>query len=384
MKKFIAVTATILAFAGNFAYAQNAEEKPKSLEKPTGGVLGQINSELTGNTNTTTTENSVNAAAPANNAQQQNQLSKLENTLYLDLKDGRVVIELLPDLAPNHVARFKELVRQGFYNNTVFHRVIEGFMAQGGDPTGTGRGGSGQNIKAEFSGEKHVRGTLSMARAMDPDSADSQFFICFDEAPHLDGQYTIFGRVTKGMEFVDKIKKGDGPNGRVSEPDSIVKLQVAADAPEAPQPIIKPVEPEQTQPSTEQKPTMAPLDETKPVAEAEPITPESEANKATIQEAIDRNNERTADDLVVTEPLVDKKTVTSNVAATTTKPVPSNTAKAPAKPATKTKEEQNTSTVKTPITKDTTAVETPEVKEVETPATPKKPAATRTRSNNID
>src|ERR1700679_667138 len=115
-----------------------------------------------------------------------------ENTLYMDLKDGRVVIEMRPDLAPNHVKRIKELVRKKFYDGVPFHRVIEGFMAQTGDPTGTGTGGSGQKLKAEFSSEHHVRGTVSMARASDPDSADSQFFICFAPAPYLDGQYTIW------------------------------------------------------------------------------------------------------------------------------------------------------------------------------------------------
>ncbi|HYH23536.1 MAG TPA: peptidylprolyl isomerase [Azospirillum sp.] len=154
-----------------------------------------------------------------------------ENTLYLDLKDGRVVIELRPDLAPNHVARIKELTRQGFYDGVVFHRVIDGFMAQTGDPTGTGTGGSGKKLKAEFNKEPHVRGTLSMARAMDPNSADSQFFICFAPAPFLDGQYTVWGKVTQGMEFVDNIKKGSqARNGQVTDPDKIVKMQVAADA----------------------------------------------------------------------------------------------------------------------------------------------------------
>lgn len=157
----------------------------------------------------------------------------LENTLYLDLKDGRVVIELLPDKAPNTVARIKELVRQGFYDGIVFHRVIEGFMAQTGDPTGTGTGGSGKNLKAEFNNTQHVRGTVSMARASNPDSADSQFFICFASTPHLDRQYTAFGQVTEGMEFVDNIKKGSRfDNGTVSGPDKIVKMQVAADVKE--------------------------------------------------------------------------------------------------------------------------------------------------------
>ena len=157
----------------------------------------------------------------------------LENTLYMDLKDGRVVIEMRPDLAPKHVKRIKELVRQGFYDGVVFHRVIDGFMAQTGDPTGTGTGGSGQNIKAEFSKEMHMRGALSMARAMDPNSADSQFFICLAAANYLDGQYTYWGKVTKGMEFVDKIKKGDkSDNGKVTDPDKVIKMQVAADVKE--------------------------------------------------------------------------------------------------------------------------------------------------------
>ncbi|MBF0168553.1 MAG: peptidylprolyl isomerase [Alphaproteobacteria bacterium] len=155
----------------------------------------------------------------------------LENTLYLDLKDGRVVIELKPDLAPNHVARIKELVRQKFYDGIVFHRVIDGFMAQTGDPTGTGMGGSGQKLKAEFSREKHVRGTCSMARAQSPDSADSQFFICFEDSRFLDGKYTIWGKVIEGMDFVDNIKKGDdSTNGQVNDPDCIMALCVAADA----------------------------------------------------------------------------------------------------------------------------------------------------------
>ena len=155
--------------------------------------------------------------------------SDLENTLFLDLKDGRVVINLRPDLAPNHVARIKELARQGFYDGLVFHRVIEGFMAQGGDPTGTGSGGTGKKLAAEFSKEKHIRGTCSMARAQSPDSADCQFFIMFDAAPHLDRQYSIWGQVVEGMEFVDLIKRGRGGGGTVSEPDQIIRMQIAAD-----------------------------------------------------------------------------------------------------------------------------------------------------------
>ena len=157
----------------------------------------------------------------------------LENTLYLDLKDGRVVIQLRPDLAPNHVARIKELTRQGFYDGLPFHRVIDGFMAQTGDPKGDGTGGSGKKLMAEFSKARHERGTVSMARAQNINSADSQFFICFAPTPFLDGQYTVFGQVVEGMEFVDNIQKGDQrQNGAVSNPDRIVKMQVAVDVKE--------------------------------------------------------------------------------------------------------------------------------------------------------
>lgn len=154
----------------------------------------------------------------------------LENTLYLDLPAGRAVIEMRPDLAPNHIARIKELVRRGFYDGIAFHRVIAGFMAQTGDPRGDGTGGSGQKLKAEFSKEPHLRGTVSMARAQSPDSADSQFFICFAPAPFLDGQYTVWGKVVSGMEYVDAIRKGNpSRNGTVEDPDRIIKFQVAAD-----------------------------------------------------------------------------------------------------------------------------------------------------------
>ena len=157
----------------------------------------------------------------------------LENTLYMDLEDGRVVIEMLPEVAPNHVTRIKELARSGFYDGVVFHRVIAGFMAQTGEPTGTGRGGSGQKLKAEFNSTPHLRGTVSMARSRSLDSADSQFFIVFEHAAHLDGQYTVWGRVIDGMQFVDDIRKGsEGDNGAVDDPDQIIKLQVAADAKE--------------------------------------------------------------------------------------------------------------------------------------------------------
>ena len=155
----------------------------------------------------------------------------LEKTLYMDVPAGRVVIEMRPDLAPETVAQIKKLVRQGFYDGIVFHRVIDGFMAQTGDPKGDGTGGSGHKLKAEFSDEKHVRGVVSMARASDPNSADSQFFIMFAPAPSLDGKYTIWGNVTSGMEYIDQIKKGDpNRNGTVTNPDKIIKMQVAAEA----------------------------------------------------------------------------------------------------------------------------------------------------------
>ncbi len=153
--------------------------------------------------------------------------SKQSDLLYMDLKNGTVIIKMLPELAPNHVARIKELVKEGFYNGLSFHRVIPGFMAQGGDPTGTGAGGTGMKLKAEFSNLHHKRGTVSMARSGDPNSADSQFFICFDNADWLDGQYTIWGEVISGMEYVDMIKKGDPNSGAVPSPDKIVKMYLS-------------------------------------------------------------------------------------------------------------------------------------------------------------
>lgn len=150
----------------------------------------------------------------------------LENTLILTLESGEVRIKLRPDLAPNHVARIKELCREGFYDGIVFHRVIPGFMAQGGDPEGQGYGGSGKKIKAEFSSEPHVRGVCSMARSQNPDSADSQFFICFADARFLDNQYTVWGEVTEGMDHVDALPKGEPPR----TPGKIVSFKVAADA----------------------------------------------------------------------------------------------------------------------------------------------------------
>jgi len=152
-----------------------------------------------------------------------------ENTLVMELESGNVIIELSPENAPTHVARIKELTREGFYDGIVFHRVIAGFMAQTGDPTGTGTSGSGKNIDAEFTDANFVRGALGMARAQNPNSADSQFFICFDEASHLNGQYTYLGKVIDGMELIDGLKKGAPGSGSVTDPDKMVSLKVLAD-----------------------------------------------------------------------------------------------------------------------------------------------------------
>lgn len=149
-----------------------------------------------------------------------------ENTIIMETTKGKVVIQLLPDVAPGHVARIKELARENFYDGIVFHRVIEGFMAQTGDPTGTGMGGSDKpDLKAEFSNMSHVRGTCSMARSQNPNSANSQFFICFDDSAWLNRQYSVWGQVIEGMENIDKIKRGEP----VRDPDSIVTMRVAAD-----------------------------------------------------------------------------------------------------------------------------------------------------------
>src|SRR5260221_62118 len=157
-----------------------------------------------------------------------------ENTLYIDLKDNcRVVIEMRPALAPKHVAQIKKLAREGKYDGVVFHRVIDGFMAQTGDPTGTGTGGMGDPLPAEFSKEPHVRGAVSMARTSDPNSARSQFFIVFKDSNFLDGQYTLWGKVVSGMDCVDKIKKGAAGSGAVSQPqDKMIRVRVAADVKE--------------------------------------------------------------------------------------------------------------------------------------------------------
>ena len=155
-------------------------------------------------------------------------LNAKDNIILMELKDGLVKIKMRPDLAPNHVKRIKSLVKEGFYDGLLFHRVIENFMAQTGDPRGDGTGGSGKNLKAEFSKESHIRGTVSMARANDPNSADSQFFICFADASFLDGKYTIWGQVIEGMEFIDLIKKGKGDSGMdfVGEPDKIISMKL--------------------------------------------------------------------------------------------------------------------------------------------------------------
>jgi peptidylprolyl isomerase len=155
----------------------------------------------------------------------------LENTLYMDLKNGRVTIEMYPEKAPRHVLRIKELVREGYYDGKLFHRVIEGFMAQTGSPLGTGVGGSDKpDLKAEFNDIKHERGVVSMARTSDPNSANAQFFIMLADGFFLDGQYTAWGRVVDGMEHVDAIKKGSkATNGSVEDPDAIIKMSLAAD-----------------------------------------------------------------------------------------------------------------------------------------------------------
>jgi len=230
MKKF-AATIMILSLFGAFtAQAQDAA-KPAEAVTTTTTVTTTTPTDPTKAAETTAIVTTKTEEPKANEKtdQKKTENNQSDNTLIMELKYGKVVIQLLPEVAPNHVKRIKELVRQKFYDNVPFHRVIDGFMAQTGDPTGTGTGGSGTKIDAEFNATKHVRGTVSMARAADPNSADSQFFIVFAEAPHLDGNYTAFGKVIEGMEFVDKIKKGNGPNGMVSDPDKIITLRVASD-----------------------------------------------------------------------------------------------------------------------------------------------------------
>lgn len=169
-------------------------------------------------------------AATKNSGESPIEVKDPENTLVMQLKDGDVIIEMYPDAAPKHVARIKELVRQGFYNGLKFHRVIDGFVAQTGDPRGNGTGGSGLQLKAEFNDRHHGRGAVSMARGAFQDSADSQFFICLTDQSYLDGKYTLWGQVISGMEYVDNIKKGNPvANGIVENPDKIISLKVLAD-----------------------------------------------------------------------------------------------------------------------------------------------------------
>jgi peptidylprolyl isomerase len=197
-------------------------------------LLGKSNTKNIAKPNTKNLENSETkklemSKTRAKKIKHSYKVKDAENALLLKTKNGDVVIEMYEDIAPNHVARIKELVRQGFYNGLKFHRVIEGFMAQAGCPKGDGTGGSGKKLKAEFNKMPHKRGTVSMARAMNPDSAHSQFFICYADCPWLDGQYTVWGEVTSGMEYVDALKKGFGPSGMVDNPDEIVSIEVIAD-----------------------------------------------------------------------------------------------------------------------------------------------------------
>lgn len=210
---YLRLAAIIILATGLSACNNSVAEAPKS-ENATGEVMQTAAAE--------TTTPDAGAKKMANGD---------ENTLLLDLKNGQVVIQLRPDLAPKHVAQIKALTKRGFYDGIVFHRVIDGFMAQTGDPTGTGTGGSDlPDIQAEFSAEPFKRGVLGMARSQSPNSANSQFFIMFADGDFLNNKYTVFGEVTKGMEFVDGIKRGQGSNGQVSSPDKIVKMQLASDA----------------------------------------------------------------------------------------------------------------------------------------------------------
>lgn len=191
---------------------------------------------------------------------------ELAHIIYLDTKDGRVTIKMRPDLAPKNVAQVEQLAHEGFYNGLTFHRVIDGFMAQTGDPTGTGGGGSKlPNLPAEFSNEPFRRGTVGMARADDPNSANSQFFICFADSSHLNGKYTVVGEVVSGMDVVDKIKKGVGSDGMVTDPDRIVKMQLATDT----VPVKKVVKPKPKK-IVKPKPKPAPAEAAPPPAEAAP------------------------------------------------------------------------------------------------------------------
>ena len=201
-----------IACALAFALAACGEDAPQTEASKDAGV----ETVKSNDTSSTAKESNVAVADP-------------ENAIVIELKDGNVVIELANDVAPVHTARIKELARDGFYDDIVFHRVIDGFMAQTGDPTGTGTGGSGQNLDAEFSDVSFKRGTVGMARSQSPNSASSQFFICFEDASHLNGQYTVIGQVVSGMEHVDSIKKGSPGSGTVSDPDKMISMKVLAD-----------------------------------------------------------------------------------------------------------------------------------------------------------
>lgn len=194
------------------------KSKTKNIAKPTTKNLGK-----------TDTKKLEMSKTRAKKIKHSYNVKNPENALLLKTKHGDVVIEMFDEDAPNHVARIKELVRQGFYNGLKFHRVIDGFMAQAGCPRGDGTGGSGKKLKAEFNKRRHQRGIVSMARAMNPDSADSQFFICYADCPWLDGQYTVWGEVVSGMEYIDMLKKGLGASGMVDNPDEIISMEIIAD-----------------------------------------------------------------------------------------------------------------------------------------------------------
>ncbi len=228
IRRFALVGAALfltLAIAGcnNPAEKEAATEAETSQEQSTTGTENQASTETAETSQAKTSQAAVETEQVA--------ITDPENTLFLDLKDGRVTIKLRPDLAPQHVERIKTLAKEGFYDGIVFHRVIDGFMAQTGDPTGTGAGGSDlPDLPAEFTPEPFARGVVGMARSQDPNSANSQFFIMFEQGDFLNGQYTVLGQVIDGMEHVDKIKRGEGQSGMVSGPDKIVKMQLASDA----------------------------------------------------------------------------------------------------------------------------------------------------------
>ena len=202
------------------------EGKGKKIIKKVAGLLGGKKTEKLPASNVKMIGMSESRAKKIKNSYN---VKDPENAIVMTLSNGEVVIEMFEDVAPKHVDRIKELVRAEFYNGLKFHRVIDGFMAQTGCPYGTGTGGTGKKLKAEFSKTPHKRGTVSMARAGDPNSGDSQFFICFNDCSWLDGQYTVWGEVISGMDVVDRIKKGTGDNGMVSNPDEIIAMKIIAD-----------------------------------------------------------------------------------------------------------------------------------------------------------